>query len=206
MDKTTKSKEIKIGYNSWIDKNRYKDNIATVSCPNKKHKYSHCWDVYSNGILVISPGDTVKVKTNLRLNIPTGYACILHERSGFVNDKDCVVDAGIIDSDYTGEIIIFISRKPKISWIDAYKHCINEDINDGKRCDNNIKSKFRRFKDIISRMIKYHKRRNSDITIEPYSRVAQMEICKTIPVKWEICKNFKKTSRNSKGMGSTGIK
>lgn len=56
----------------------------------------------------INPGETVKVKTGLALEIPIGYFGAIFARSGLATKQglrpaNCV---GVIDSDYRGEIIV----------------------------------------------------------------------------------------------------
>jgi dUTP pyrophosphatase len=52
----------------------------------------------------IYPGTSHKFKTGLHLVIPAGYVGIVKSRSGLSFNKSVEVGAGVIDSDYRGEV------------------------------------------------------------------------------------------------------
>lgn len=56
----------------------------------------------------------VKVKTGLHIEVPTGYVGILRERSG-LGSKGIAVRAGVIDSDYRGEVVVCLQNLSSIS-------------------------------------------------------------------------------------------
>lgn len=52
--------------------------------------------------------NSTTLKTNLRLAIPVGYVALLKSRSGFAFRWSLETGAGVIDSDYRGEISILV--------------------------------------------------------------------------------------------------
>jgi dUTP pyrophosphatase len=64
-------------------------------------------DFYSIEEHVFLPGETYAVKTGLVLEIPEGKACFIWDRSG-MGFKGIHRFAGLIDSDYRGEIKIVL--------------------------------------------------------------------------------------------------
>lgn len=198
----------KLNTNSIANKNiiiGYKEFESDVGVfrPSKKHENDHCFDIYTPVKISILPGDTVCIKSNLQLEIPDGYACLLHERSGICKEHHCVVDAGIIDSNYTGEIIVLMSRKPAVSIIQAIKHSWykfkNEKYYSTKQCLADILN-------ILKDALYYYDSRNSIVSFEKGSRICQMEVVKTLPVVTKKIKKIKQTNRGKKGFGSTGLK
>ncbi len=65
-------------------------------------------DLYSSEEVMIMPGQTTMVKTDIAVEIPEGYFGGIFARSGLatkagLRPANCV---GVIDSDYRGEIIV----------------------------------------------------------------------------------------------------
>ena len=56
----------------------------------------------------IYPGISHKFKTGLHLVIPAGYVGIIKSRSGLSFNKSLEVGAGVIDSDYRGEVRVHL--------------------------------------------------------------------------------------------------
>ena len=90
--------------------------------PTKKHSTDAAFDIsaslYSSqdegsdfvrDIITILPGQTKKITTDLRFNIPEGYFVKIETRSGMAL-RGITVEGGIIDCDYTGEIIVILKN------------------------------------------------------------------------------------------------
>lgn len=82
--------------------------------PTKGSEHSAGFDLYACSTEspsdrdVVLPGETVKYKTGVAVQIPEGYFGAVFARSGLATKNglrpaNCV---GVIDSDYTGEIIV----------------------------------------------------------------------------------------------------
>ena len=66
------------------------------------------WDLYAATDAIIAPHSTVKISTDIAIEIPNGYFGAIFARSGLaakqgLRPANCV---GVIDSDYRGPIII----------------------------------------------------------------------------------------------------
>jgi dUTP pyrophosphatase len=68
------------------------------------------WDIHCTENLVIHSGTQEKVSTKLAIELPQGYHAQLHIRSSLSAKYQARVEAGIIDSDYRGEIFIIMSN------------------------------------------------------------------------------------------------
>jgi dUTP pyrophosphatase len=62
------------------------------------------FDVFSNGNYVINPSVRCLLDTGIAMQLPNGYWGELKPRSGLAARHGLDVLAGVIDSDYTGEI------------------------------------------------------------------------------------------------------
>ena len=66
------------------------------------------WDLYAATDTIIPPHSTVKVSTDIAIEIPAGYFGAVFARSGLATKQglrpaNCV---GVIDSDYRGSVIV----------------------------------------------------------------------------------------------------
>lgn len=63
----------------------------------------------------IRPGETVKIPTGLAMEIPAGYAGLIYARSGLGVKQDLAPanKVGVVDSDYRGELLIFLHNHGK---------------------------------------------------------------------------------------------
>lgn len=58
--------------------------------------------------IVIGPGESALIPTGLCVNVPEGYVLKVEDKSSVATVKGLHVTAGIIDSSYTGEILIHV--------------------------------------------------------------------------------------------------
>jgi len=66
------------------------------------------YDIKSTEQASIYPGTSHKFTTGLRIAIPDGYVGIVKARSGLSFNSSVEVGAGVIDSDYRGEIRVHL--------------------------------------------------------------------------------------------------
>jgi dUTP pyrophosphatase len=57
---------------------------------------------------VIPPGSDMMVRTGLHFRFPEGYFGLIKARSGLSKKNKIEVGAGVIDNDYTGEVLIHL--------------------------------------------------------------------------------------------------
>jgi dUTP pyrophosphatase len=65
-------------------------------------------DLYANEALTLAPGARAPVATGLRVEIPAGYAGLVWPRSGLAVRHGIDTLAGVIDSDYRGEVRVVL--------------------------------------------------------------------------------------------------
>ncbi|HBJ81586.1 dUTP diphosphatase [Pseudothermotoga sp.] len=77
--------------------------------PYKKHHNDAGWDLKSKTDTILYPGETKIIPTGVTTEIPKGYVGIVKPRSSW-GAKGIDVTAGVIDSDYRGEIGVVIQN------------------------------------------------------------------------------------------------
>jgi dUTP pyrophosphatase len=70
------------------------------------------YDIYSNERMYIAPSNRVLVPTGLYLEIPIGVFGLIKDRSSMAL-KQLYVNAGIIDPNYRGEILVALENRGK---------------------------------------------------------------------------------------------
>lgn len=71
--------------------------------PTRGSKEAACYDLYVSKDTVLANDEPVLVPTGIAMGIPTGYCVKVYGRSS-MHKRGVIVQTGIIDSDYTGEI------------------------------------------------------------------------------------------------------
>lgn len=69
------------------------------------------FDLYSAVDKWISSNSQELIDTNISISIPKGYVGFIKDRSGFAYKKRIVTNAGVIDSDYRGEVKVLLSNE-----------------------------------------------------------------------------------------------
>jgi len=85
------------------------DPEAAPSALVKAHADDAAYDLRATKECWVSPGETIKVETGLRLAIPEGYAGLVLSRSGLASKGIVVANApGLIDPGYRGEVGVLL--------------------------------------------------------------------------------------------------
>lgn len=77
--------------------------------PTKTYETDAGWDLFSNDPHQLFYGNIVAIKTGIAIEIPHGCVGIIKDRSSMAL-KGVKVLGGVIDSGYTGEIIVFLVK------------------------------------------------------------------------------------------------
>lgn len=76
--------------------------------PYKKHTGDAGWDLYVSRPCDIAPGETVDVHTDIKIDMPPFLYARITGRSSSLRKHGLLVNEGIIDNGYTGELFICV--------------------------------------------------------------------------------------------------
>ena len=84
-----------------------------ATLPTKAHPGDAGWDLHclpKNGspYAEIAPGKSALVGTGIAVSIPPGYFGYIRSRSGLASKSNLEVGAGVVDSGYTGEVMVLL--------------------------------------------------------------------------------------------------
>lgn len=94
-------------------KNNYKLRVEKLSpsakIPTRAHATDAGLDLYADDYHTLFPGDIAGIKTGIKMQIPAGCAGLVWDKSGLAKTGLHAI-AGVIDSDYRGEIIVLMKN------------------------------------------------------------------------------------------------
>lgn len=76
--------------------------------PSYAHVGDAGMDMYANETVTIQPGQAVKIKTGVAMEIPNGYVGLMWDKSGLSTNHKLKSLGGVIDSGYRGESLLGI--------------------------------------------------------------------------------------------------
>jgi dUTP pyrophosphatase len=78
--------------------------------PQRAHKSDAGADIFfydeQSSIVTIEPGKSMLIKTGIRMAVPHGLVAEVKNKSGIASKRSLIVGACIIDSGYTGEVMV----------------------------------------------------------------------------------------------------
>lgn len=161
----------------------------TAKLPTKAHDSDAGWDIYADEDCIIYPGETVKIKTGIAVQInPSGtsHENIVHlvwDRSS-LGSKGIHRLAGVIDESYNGEILVCLTNLNVLSVISELRF-LNKD------------SDF--YTEITDALNKNAYKINKGDKI---AQILTQRVSKVVISEGEL----KETDRGSKGFGSSDAK
>ena len=126
-------------YEDYVDKIKFSRMYDDVIIPSKKPDDAG-FDIYarvSEDFIIIEPHKTAIIPTGLRVWVPKGYYMQLFER-GSTGTKGIGQRAGVIDSSYTGEILVPITNHNDAILVLANREVSQKEINPNGLWENYI--------------------------------------------------------------------
>lgn len=78
------------------------------------------YDLSSIDVCGVSPGERLLVGTGVAVAIPMGFVGLIRSRSGVAVKQGVEVQAGVIDSNYRGELKVLLhNTDKKVQWFNA---------------------------------------------------------------------------------------
>lgn len=155
--------------------------------PTKAHATDSGFDLYAAENVIVEPGQTVVVKTDIALVLPEGYEAQVRPRSGITSKTKLRVQLGTIDNSYRGPVGIIVDN---ISGIPSYKKtAIHYDV--GGQLLNGV---------TMSHIFKH-----GYYAIHKGDKLAQLVIQAIPSVESVEVFELDKTDRGANGFGSSGV-
>lgn len=153
--------------------------------PTKANPSDSGLDLYAAEDIIIAPGETVIVKTNLAVQLPPGYEAVVRPRSGITSKTKLRVHLGTIDESYRGDIGIIV---------DNISHKIESKSGYFQQIDGSM-----------TQLIEYDANYVHTYLIRKGDKIAQL-VVQPIPqtVAVEIAE-LDDTDRGGNGFGSSGV-
>jgi dUTP pyrophosphatase len=85
---------------------KIKKLVPDAVLPSYAHPGDAGLDMYANETVIINPGESVKIKTGISIEIPDGYVGLVWDKSGLSTNHKIKTLGGVIDSGYRGESLI----------------------------------------------------------------------------------------------------
>jgi len=101
LEKVANNMPLEIGFK------RLSDNAIL---PTKAHASDSGFDLYAAQDVIIAPGETVVVPTDIAAQLPQGYEAQVRPRSGITSKTKLRVQLGTIDESYRGNIGIIVDN------------------------------------------------------------------------------------------------
>ena len=91
--------------------------------PTKANLTDSGLDIYAAADIVIQPGETVIVPTDLAIQLPRGYEAVVRPRSGITSKTKLRVQIGTIDESYRGNIGIMVDNiRPYYEGLQVFRY------------------------------------------------------------------------------------
>lgn len=88
----------------------FKRLSENATIPTKAHPTDSGFDLYAAEDVIIAPGETVVVKTDIAVQLPKGYEAQVRPRSGITSRTKLRIQLGTIDENYRGNIGVIIDN------------------------------------------------------------------------------------------------
>ena len=112
----------------WCDERVFFEFInkdLPLNCtPVEATKGAACFDLVASHDFAIRKGWVVKVGTNVKFQMPYGWAAFIHPRSGLAS-KGIQVHNGVIDSDYRKEVFVLMYVASENTFVESYRGSFN---------------------------------------------------------------------------------
>lgn len=169
---------------------------ATV--PTRAYPTDSGLDLYAAEDVIIAPGESVIVKTDIAISLAPGYEATVRPRSGITSKTKLRVPIGTIDQPYRGNIGVMVDN-------------INQKAVEFRASNNGVR--------LVQQQSNYYKtidgRGKIDNDVRIYEgtylirkgdKIAQMVIAPIVTPEVNVVSEFEtETSRGANGFGSSGV-
>jgi dUTP pyrophosphatase len=84
--------------------------------PSYAHPGDAGMDMFANETVTVEPGQSVKIRTGVAMEIPEGHVGLMWDKSGLSVNHGLKVLGGVIDSGYRGESLLGVINLSKVPY------------------------------------------------------------------------------------------
>lgn len=166
-----------------MQKLRIKILSENATIPTRHNPSDSGLDLYAAEDVIIEPGETAIVKTDIAIELEPGYEAQVRPRSGVTAKTKLRVQLGTVDADYRGNAGVIVDNIAVSQSKSAYYHALNGDMLGN-----------------TSTVPTYtYKIRKGD-------KIAQLVVVPIALPSVEIADELNEGTRGNKGFGSSGYK
>lgn len=194
IEKEAQNMPLEIGFK------RLSDNAIL---PTKAHATGSGFDLFAATDVIITPGETVVVPTDIAVQLPQGYEAQVRPRSGITSKTKLRVQLGTIDESYRGNIGIIVDNTAPMTYE-------LEDYGDGLEIDyvrtNGLQTIDNSGYTPLGNILTEDSVPLGTYIIRKHDKIAQL-VVQPIPttVAVEIPGELEDTDRGINGWGSSGV-
>lgn len=85
---------------------KFQKILEDAIIPHYAHYGDAGMDIFSIEEIFLKPGERKSIRTGLKMELPEGYVLLIWDKSGLATKNGIKTIAGVIDSNYRGEILI----------------------------------------------------------------------------------------------------
>lgn len=187
IEKEAQNMPLEIGFK------RLSDNAIL---PTKAHATDSGFDLFAAQDVIIAPGETIVVPTDIAVQLPQGYEAQVRPRSGITSKTKLRVQLGTIDEQFRGNIGIIVDNieMPHLYFNEKYRTLGLEH----SRIVNTL--------DGAMKLPLYDDAPRESYLIRKGDKIAQL-VVQPIPatVAVEITRELEDSARGANGFGSSGV-
>lgn len=91
-----------------LDRLEFKALSERAILPTRGHAKDAGLDLYTLGDFDVAPGQTVRLHTDLSVNLPDSHWGMITGRSSTIFKHGMIVIPGVVDSEYKGELLVVV--------------------------------------------------------------------------------------------------
>lgn len=94
--------------------------------PSYAHPGDAGLDLYALERVEIKPGERVKIRTGLAMELPEGYAGLWWDKSGLSNNHGLKILGGVLDAGYRGELLVGLINLSRETYVVEKHHKVTQ--------------------------------------------------------------------------------
>ena len=95
---------------------KFQKILKEAIIPSYAHSGDAGMDIFSAENVVLKAGERKRIRTGIKMELPEDYVALIWDKSGLAFEHGIKTMAGVIDSDYRGEVLIVLVNLSSIDY------------------------------------------------------------------------------------------